>query len=78
MNEIINEAIMWAKRKEEEIYMNIIKTFWFDDYESFRKSGYRIEKEVEQISQTKVVNNIIVYKVKECYRTNFILESKIN
>ena len=77
MQDIINEAIMQARRKEEEICMNIIKTFGFDDYESFMQAGYRIEKEVDQLSQTKTITNIIVYKVKEVHRTQFIMKAEI-
>lgn len=77
MQNIINEDIMQARRKEEEIYNNIIKTFGFDDYESFKKAGYRIEKEVEQLSQTKTINNIIVYKMKECQRVQFVMKAEI-
>lgn len=77
MQDLINKAIMQARTIEEEIYKNIIKTFGFDDYESFRQAGYRIEKEVDQISQTKTINNIIVYKVKEVQRTQFIMQAEI-
>lgn len=72
MQDLINEAIMQARRKEEEICMNIIKSHGFDDYEAFRQAGYRIEKEVDQLSQTKTITNIIVYKVQEVQRTHFI------
>lgn len=77
MQDIINEATRQARSKEEEIYMDIIRAHGFNDYGEFKRAGYRIEKEIEQLSQTKTINNIIVYKVKECHRVQFIMKSEI-
>lgn len=77
MQDIVNKAILHSRIKEVEICNNIIETFGFNNYAEFREAGYRMEEEVEQLSQIKIIKNIVVYKVKECHRVQFVMKAEV-